>query len=146
MAKITVEIPGREQLTIEYEVKSDGQLATAKIHAVGNWQFLRLVQEFRSQFAGTLETLVPPEGCSVGHLLIREAVLRAQGKWSPPYVDEELCHCRAVPTSKVELAILGGAHTPRQVSYETSASTACGTCRGDVEALIAYRLGSTRRG
>jgi len=65
-----------------------------------------------------------------------------RGEWNPPYTHEEICHCRAVPTREVEKAIIMGAHTPQKVSRWTSASTACGTCRPDVEKMISYFLSS----
>ncbi|MCB0386481.1 MAG: (2Fe-2S)-binding protein, partial [Bdellovibrionales bacterium] len=90
---------------------------------------------------GNIGQIPLPEGSSTGAMLLREVILKAQGKWQYPYEHEELCHCRVVATSKVDAAILTGAHDPRDVSKQTSASTACGTCRPDVEAIIAYRLG-----
>jgi bacterioferritin-associated ferredoxin len=82
-----------------------------------------------------------PSGTGHGDLLIRELILRARGEWAYPYEHLELCHCRSVPTEIVDQAILSGAHEPKQVSTRTSASTACGTCRPDVQKIINYRLG-----
>lgn len=81
-----------------------------------------------------------PEGTDHNDLLIREFILRARGEWKFPYADAELCHCRSVPTEVVDQAILAGAHTCVNVSSRTSASTACGTCRPDVQKIIDYRL------
>ena len=145
MVKIDVSIPGREELHLELTVNDQGQIQKSQVKAVGGWDFLKLVQEFRQNLKGAVKDLVAPHGASVGALLIREAILKAQGNWTPPYCEEELCHCRGIPTEKVDLAILSGAHTPRQVSAQTSASTACGTCRPNVEAMISYRLGGALR-
>lgn len=84
-----------------------------------------------------------PAGTSHVDLLLREFILRAQGNWSYPYPHLELCHCRSVPTETVDQAILAGAHDPARVSAQTSASTACGTCRFDVMKILNYRLGRT---
>lgn len=140
--KISLGIPGREELNLELDTDGAGYIHSAKVSAVGNWTFLKLVQELRKNLHGDIASVPRPIGNSTGSLLIREALLRARGLWSPPYVDEETCHCRSVATSIVDLAIVSGAHTPRQVSAETSASTACGTCRPNVEAMITYRLQS----
>lgn len=139
--KYSVGIPGREEVTLDIDLEKDGQIKSAKVHAVGSWDFLRLVQELRKRLVGEIHTVTAPQGSSTGAMLVRELLLKAQGLWQPPYVEDELCHCRGVPTKNVELAILSGAHTPVQVSAQTSASTACGTCRPNVEALISYRLG-----
>ncbi len=83
-----------------------------------------------------------PPGNNHSALLLRELILKIRGEWKFPYPDLELCHCRAIPTQNVDQAILCGAHTPEAVSAITSASTACGTCRPEVQALMAYRLSS----
>jgi len=82
-----------------------------------------------------------PTGSAHEDLLIIELIRKAKGQWTLPYQEEELCHCRSVPTSIVEQAIIAGAHTCKSVSAQTSASTACGTCRPDVQKIIDYRLG-----
>lgn len=81
-----------------------------------------------------------PAGNSHSALLVRELLLKIRGEWKFPYADLELCHCRAIPAAAVDQAILCGAHTPETVSAISSASTACGTCRPDVQAILAYRL------
>lgn len=73
-------------------------------------------------------------------ILIRELVMKARGVFELPFQGEELCHCRAVPTSVVDRAIVGGCHTVQSVARMTSAGTSCGTCKPDTESLIAYRL------
>ncbi len=73
-------------------------------------------------------------------LLINELILRLQNKWSHPYPHEEVCHCRVVSLETVEQAILNGADTPEMVAKWTMASTACGTCRPDVEKILNFRL------
>lgn len=74
-------------------------------------------------------------------LLINELILKLQDKWQHPYLHEEVCHCRTITLETVEQAIMAGAHTPEMVSKWTTASTACGTCRPDVEKILAFRLG-----
>lgn len=86
-----------------------------------------------------------PQGSTHSELLVKELLLKIKGQWNFPYQADELCHCRCVPTSVVDQAILAGAHTPEAVSRWTSASTACGTCRADVEKIISYRLGVTKK-
>ena len=74
-------------------------------------------------------------------LLLRELILKMKNQWNPPYAHVELCHCRAITTETVEQAILKGCHTFEEVSLVTSAATACGTCKPDVQKTIDYRLG-----
>lgn len=83
-----------------------------------------------------------PIGTSHSDLLLREFIKKALGNWILPYAHEEICHCRKVNTEVVEQAIKAGAHSTEVVSRWTSASTACGTCRPDVQKMIDYFLQS----
>ena len=132
--KVQLAIPGREQLSLD--VSGDKAVLTG----VGDLSFLNLLKEFRVKLESGVDSVIPPEGKSTAELMLREAILRVQGKWDFPFKEEETCHCRVVSTEKVNQAILVGAHTAREVSEMTSASTACGTCRPDVEAMIEYRI------
>jgi len=135
---------GREEVCLMLEVQDSGAVSQARLTGVGGPYFLRELKSLREQLKQstslTLEKLPLPTGTGPEHLILREVILKAQGRWQPPYAQEELCHCRAVLTTTVDQAICSGAHTPRQVSEQTSASTACGTCRPDVEAMISWRL------
>lgn len=143
MTKISARIGGREEIHFEYDLHL-GELRQVRLTGVGGPQFLRLLSEWRTQLKGKLAEVPIPQGSDVGTMLMREVILKAQGGWNYPYQEKELCHCRAVPTEIVDCAILTGAHDSETVSRLTSASTACGTCRPDVEALIAYRLGENK--
>jgi len=131
---------GREEAHLTLEVDEKNQIQKVKLTGVGGPVFLEALKALRGQLKGDYLQLGLPTGAGAESLLIRELLLKAQGRWAYPFCEEELCHCRAVPTEVVDRAICAGAHTTRQVSEQTSASTACGTCRPDVEAIIKYRL------
>jgi bacterioferritin-associated ferredoxin len=131
MKSVTVGVPGRDTVTL---------FENGDLRVKGSLALLQLADLWRPKLKHPLRTWPVPEGVDTGALVIKEAILRLQDQWTTPYHQPELCHCRAVPTEVVHLAILAGAHTPRAVSDETSASTACGTCRPDVEALLKARL------
>ncbi|MGE0631774.1 MAG: (2Fe-2S)-binding protein [Pseudobdellovibrionaceae bacterium] len=137
MAKtFRAELKGRDW--VELEVSDSAPL---KLRAMGCTEFLQQVREVRKLLSGkTVESLSVPEGNSHGEILIREVFLKAKGQWEYPYQHEELCHCRVIPAVKVDAAIVAGAHTTEAVSRLTSASTACGTCRHDVQKIIDFRL------
>jgi bacterioferritin-associated ferredoxin len=82
-----------------------------------------------------------PQGSHHSEVLLRELIQKFHGRWRYPFEHSEICHCRNVSTEKVDQAIIAGASTSEKVSRLTSASTACGTCRTDVENLIRFRLG-----
>ena len=115
------------------------------VRASGCHALLELIRKKSQTEGNDLNKWTLPMGVSHEELLLKEALLKLQGQWQYPYEHEELCHCRAITTKKVDEAILMGAHTPEKVSRQTSASTACGTCRTDVEKIIAYRLTGERK-
>lgn len=134
--EIRIQIQGREEVQLHWP---EGQ-SQPRIQAIGSLQFLKTVEHWKRLWQGPVESWPIPEANTTAEILLRELVLRAQGKWKPPYEDPELCHCRAVPLAHVLDAIRAGAHDSQAVSRWTSASTACGTCRPDVEALLNYHL------
>jgi bacterioferritin-associated ferredoxin len=144
MQKLTAKVdwPGREQAEIWLEINDQKQIKNAKLTGVGGTEFLNLLKSYRGMLQGALGDLPLPVGQSAAALCLRELILKIKGEWVYPYSEEEICHCRAVPTAVVDQAICTGAHTTKKVSEQTSASTACGTCRPDVAAILKFRLGS----
>lgn len=122
-------------------VEVSGRGAERRVKILGCEAFLSLAEQLRAAHGDDPEKWPVPEGKSHSELLIRELILKLQSQWHPPSTDAEICHCRMIPTLVVEQAIVSGAHTSEMVSRWTTASTACGTCRPDVEKLIQYRLG-----
>jgi bacterioferritin-associated ferredoxin len=135
-----IELSGREVMALEMSLDDAGSIRAVKLTGIGGDSFLKHLTGFRVQLKGKLSDVQLPMGNSTPELMFRELILRARGEWSFPFCEAELCHCRAVPLKVVDAAILSGAHTTREVSRDTSASTACGTCRPDVEAILKYRL------
>ncbi len=124
-------LPGRDEI----HLSADG-----KLRAIGCPELLKTCSDWRPKLNGSPKQWPLPEGNSHSEVLLREAILKARGEWQLPYPDEELCHCRVVATTKVDAAIVTGAHTVSEVSRRTSAGTSCGTCQPDIKKLIAYRL------
>jgi bacterioferritin-associated ferredoxin len=136
---VEITLPARDKLTLEIQVEHD-EIKAAKLRVTGCMEILKLAEEWRSKFKGPLATIPLPQGNGHAALMLREAIVKAKGEWAFPYPEQELCHCRAVATSKVDAAIVGGCHTIQSVAQETSAGTSCGTCRVDTDAIIKYRL------
>jgi bacterioferritin-associated ferredoxin len=129
-----VEIDGRDRI----EAIPNGRGFSLNI--VGCSKLLKLLSDLKNQNGSDISKWPLPDGNSHEALLVRELILRVQNKWAFPYGHDELCHCRTIPTRIVDQAILSGAHSPEVVSRRTSASTACGTCRPNVQSIIDYRL------
>ena len=130
-----VEMQGRDRI----EVSGEG--ADRRVRFVGCAKLLHFLESQRDVHGKDPALWPLPEGREHHELLVKELILKLRGQWNHPYTDEEVCHCRTVSLQTVEEAILAGAHTPQAVSRWTSASTSCGTCRPDVERIIAFRLG-----
>lgn len=77
-----------------------------------------------------------PSGKTPEQLLLRELLLKIRGEWGDAPSDPELCHCRKIPQTHVERAIILGAHTIEKVRARSSANTSCGTCLPEVEELF----------
>ncbi len=137
--RVIVKLQGQDQL--EAEKQTSGQW---KLTAFGCHDFLSTISEL-ARVNPSPEQWPLPEGNDHVGLLLREFIMKVRGEWDFPYQDEETCHCRMVPTAVVDHAIVNGAHHAAQVSRETSASTACGTCRPDVQKIIDYRLRGTSK-
>jgi len=135
----TVSLQGRDEITLQLDIVN-GEIQRGHLSGRGCPEMLQLMQAWRPKLKGALESLEIPQGNTHSEILLREAILKARGEWKFPYAEEELCHCRAVATSKVDAAIIGGCRSVRAIARETSAGTSCGSCRPDTEAIINYRL------
>ena len=131
---VTVHLPHREKITLQ--VDAQGNVQWQVMATESTWQLLR---QFKSRY-GSVFDWPEPQGHSVSELLLKVLLRKLRGQWDPPYGEDELCHCRMVPTERVVEAVICGAHSTDQVSRWTQASTACGTCRPDSLAMIDYIL------
>lgn len=125
-----------DELELSLEVDNAGGIKAAQLKGIGGPEMLAMLEQWRPRLKGSLLALEIPSGMSGPEIMLREVLLKARNEWEEPYSEEELCHCRAVPTAVVRQAITAGADTPEVVSRWTTASTQCGTCRKDVIALI----------
>lgn len=128
------ELVGRDLIEIDL---SQGK---ARVRVIGCSDCLTLMRKVQVQHGNDPKLWPLPTGSSHSELLLKEVLLKMKGEWIYPYQHLELCHCRAIPTEVVDQAIIAGAHQPKTVSRRTSASTACGTCRDDVQKIIDFRL------
>lgn len=129
-----VELDGCDR--IEATTGSEGM----SLHVIGCSKLLKLLGDLQTHYGKEIQKWPLPSGDAHEVLLVRELILKSQGKWDFPYQHAELCHCRTVAARVVDQAIVSGAHTPEVVSRRTSASTACGTCRPNVQKIIDFRL------
>jgi bacterioferritin-associated ferredoxin len=134
--KIKVELEGRDFI----EVDHDGG-ATKSVAFMGCHEFMEMMQKMKKHFGADIAKWPLPEGKDHSSLLLKEMILKLRGEWNFPYAEDEVCHCRNVATHTIDQAVIAGAHSTDVVTRQTSASTACGTCRPEVQKIIDYRLG-----
>ncbi|GIL17417.1 MAG: hypothetical protein BroJett040_11680 [Oligoflexia bacterium] len=132
---IRVELKGRD--LIEYVCDEDTKRES--LNVIGCAELMQLIQRYQENGQPVAQWELPM-GKSHSEVLVRELISKVRGVWNFPYPHDELCHCRAVQTETVDQAIIAGAHTASAISRVTSASTACGNCRFDIEAILQYRL------
>lgn len=130
---IVAEIKGRDRL----EVTS---LEPFQMTIVGCEKLYDDLKKMKSQHGVDLNQWPLPMGSSHTELLIKELLLKIKGQWNPIYEHDEVCHCRNVSLESVEQALFLGAQTSEMISKWTMSSTACGTCKPDVEKIIEFRL------
>lgn len=136
---IDVVLSGRDELHLQLRIDGD-EIKSATLTGVGCSELLQLIQLWRPRLSGKLTNLELPSGLGHAEILFRELILKAKGEWDFPYKEDELCHCRAVATCKVDDAIITGARNVVLVSQRTSAGTSCGTCKPDIDKVLKYRL------
>lgn len=137
MASYQAALKGRDSLELIVEN------GATHFKVVGCTELLSLIRKCQIQFGKNALSWPLPPGVTHSELLLKEVLLRAQGKWVYPYEHQEICHCRSVLTETVDQAIIAGAHQSQAVTRQTSASSACGSCRGDVQKIIDFRLKSS---
>lgn len=133
---ITVELENRDRIELTHS--DDGNVTSVK--GTGCLELLNKIKTLKSMLPEKATELFVFLDQTHSSLMINEAILKAMGKWNYPYTEEELCHCRAIPLAKVDAAIVAGFHTVDEIAEQTSAGTACGTCRSNSQSCIEFRL------
>ena len=133
--KVAVSLTGRDYL--EADVGEDNKIT--RVHIKGCLDLLRLAAQCKITHGEDPRQWVLPEGQDHSSLLIREFILKLKSQWKFPYEHEELCHCRSIQAKAVDEAIVAGADSVERVSRETLAGTGCGTCRPEIQKIMAYR-------
>lgn len=131
--------PGREKLHLTLAIDNN-EIKSVRMKCVGCIEFLVMCQKMKEKLIGPVSELLPPTGQDHSSMIWREMVARIHDEWNLPVAHEELCHCRKIPTQKVDRSIVYGAHTIDEVRKRTSANTGCGTCKNDVLSMIDNRL------
>lgn len=132
-----VELSGRDFIQA---VIDDSSSEIVSVKFFGCRHMVSMMRQYHTTQGRDPRKWTIPQGNSHEELLLRKFILTLKGEWILPINSEELCHCRLIPTATVEDAVISGAHSPDLVSRWTSASTACGTCRPQVEDLLKYLL------
>lgn len=136
--------PKMQENSIRVELKSRDEIKVLsenplRLKVVGCEDLLQALRDYRKLYGDEVKLWPLPSGQQHQDILIRELILKLNGKWEYPYLQEELCHCRMVKTDFVDQAIIAGAHDLDIIRRQTSACTACGTCQPEIEKILKYR-------
>jgi bacterioferritin-associated ferredoxin len=132
--KTKVELDGRDYLQVETDASG------TKVSMLGCTEFMEMMQKMKRHFGVDIAKWPLPEGTDHSSILLREMVLKLRGEWVFPVEKEQICRCLSVSARIIDQAIVGGAHTSEKVTKVTSASSACGSCRPDIQKIIDFRL------
>ena len=121
------------EVTITFEKE---KLHHMEWQIVGRPELYLAVEKIIPQMRVAKDQLPVPTGTTPEQLLLRELLLKIRGEWGDAPSDPELCHCRKIPQTHVERAIILGAHTIEKVRARSAANTSCGTCLPEVEELF----------
>lgn len=127
-----VEFRLRDRITV-YE-KDDG---STFLRAEGCEELLTTLERLRKTQGEKISAWILSSPQTHSEFLIRKLIYLIQGVQSP-YPHEELCHCRMVPTQRVEDAIFNGSSDVETLRRVTTAATSCGTCTPDLESLLTF--------
>ena len=133
--KVSVSLTGRDYL--EASLTEDNKIAGVQIK--GCLDLLRMAETLKQSHGGDPRLWPLPVGQDHSSLLLREFILKLKSQWNFPYEHDELCHCRSIQAKVVDEAIVAGADTVERVSRETLAGTGCGTCRPEIQKIMAFR-------
>src|ERR1700722_11788566 len=106
------ELAHREWVEFEIALGSDGKIQDIQWRAWGCHNLIETSRKASLSFSGKDFVGLDWPGAEHWDLLINEAFSRAKGTFQIPVDDPETCHCRKIPTSRVDEAIVLGAHTP----------------------------------
>lgn len=133
MKAITVSIENQDSITAEIKEGS--------IHFIGEGclDLLTMCKTLNEKKITDAFKIELPKGNDHVSMLFRELIAKLKEVWNFPYTEEEICHCRAIPTKVVDEAILNGLHKVEEIGKYCSAGVTCGNCRTDIENILNYR-------
>ena len=134
------EIPHREWVEFDFHVNGENLITDIHFRTNGCFDMIAAAKNIVATQKGRPLSQLSHKGANHWDILIREVFERVNGTFKFPNVETEVCHCRRIPATRIDEAIILGAHTPEQVTAWTTASSGCGTCRPEVEKIIAFRL------
>lgn len=134
------------------------QISSRQIQVMGCQQMMEETTNYLKKFGTDFLSWPYPfssnkNGVNHVELLWTEFLLKAaktldpktQLVWNPPCTSDEVCHCRKVSLAKIEESIFRGSTTVEMIKEKTQASSACGTCRPEVENILQYRLAQIKK-
>lgn len=118
------------------EIKS----TEGEVSCSGSFALIEKVNKYKNEFGNDPAKwpIQPVQDSS--DILINELILKSTHQYSISYNQEEMCHCRTVPTETVIQSIKQDCRTVKEISRATKAGTGCGTCVPQLRLLLSEIL------
>lgn len=118
------------------EIKSN----EGEVSCSGSFSLIEKVNKYKNEFGNDPAKwpIKPVQDSS--DILINELILKSTHQYAISYNQEEMCHCRTVPTETVIQSIKQDCRTVKEISRATKAGTGCGTCVPQLRILLSEIL------
>jgi bacterioferritin-associated ferredoxin len=123
-------------ITHRAEIKSEEQVVSCS----GSFALIEKVNKYKKEFGQDPKKWPVQPVQDRNDILINEFILKSQNQYVISYAQDEICHCRTVPTETVIQSIKQDCHTVKEISRSTRAGTGCGTCVPQLKILLSEIL------
>jgi bacterioferritin-associated ferredoxin len=123
-------------ITNRAEIKSNEH----EVSCSGSYALIKKVNQYKNEFGNDPATWPIKAVQDSSDILINELILKSTHQYAISYNQEEICHCRTVPTETVIQSIKQDCHSVKEISRATKAGTGCGTCIPQLRILLSEIL------
>lgn len=123
-------------ITNRAEIKSTEQ----DVSCSGSFALIEKVNRYKKEFGSDPAKWPVVPVSDSNDILINELILKSTEQYAISYDQEEMCHCRTVPTETVIQSIKQDCRTVKEISRATKAGTGCGTCVPQLRILLSEIL------
>lgn len=129
-----------KSITASITNRAEIKVTKQAISCSGSFALIEKVNKYKNEFGSDPAKWPLKAVHDSSDILINELILKLTGQHKISYAQEEICHCRTVPTETVIQSIKQDCHTVKEISRATKAGTGCGTCVPQLKILLSEIL------